>query len=132
MALNYNIKPKFNQNYTNNTIHLSLEFNDNQIETTATIGFIKDGDAGTNGTKYSSIITINGKAYDNNNEINSPNLRIAYDIDKNEQFYYWDYENNKWFLNSENTKRSFEIGVKVYSDGEELAEGKFSCSYSFF
>lgn len=55
-SLRYTILNTFNKRRSNNTIILDVEFAGNKLSSTVTPKFLKDGESGTNGTKYSVIV----------------------------------------------------------------------------
>ena len=66
--LSYSIRNTFDRKRSNNTIIIKAYFKSNEASVTTNINFLKDGESGTNGTKYSAIIvyvenTTTGEAY---------------------------------------------------------------------
>lgn len=89
--LNYSIRNTFDRKRSNNTIIVKAYFKSNEVEITTNINFLKDGESGTNGTKYSAIVVYvenptTGEAYayeekDINGVENKIQLIYAKDID---------------------------------------------------
>jgi len=61
--IDYTISKNYNYNKNNNVVYLNVVNNDLLLSGTADIQFIKEGDNGTNGTKYSAVLTYNGVGY---------------------------------------------------------------------
>ena len=62
--LHYTIRPLFDVGRRDNTILYQGEYDGNIITASATIKFLKDGESGTNGSRYTAIITSEGYGYD--------------------------------------------------------------------
>ena len=62
-TLNYDIAPLYNSSQIDNTVLLEVEFDNKKIQAAAAIKFLKDGESGTNGTKYAAVITHEGYGY---------------------------------------------------------------------
>ena len=115
--LSYQIEAIYNKNKIDNTVIVQASAPKavlkNTISTTANIRFLKDGESGTNGTKYSAILTYGGYGYgekDVNGKIHK--LQLVYAADKND-WYISDLAAGTYKAFSNQT-----LAVKLYSDGE--------------
>lgn len=129
--INYSILNSYNPTKTNNSIQLEVKINsDNLITSTADIVFLKDGENGTNGTKYSAILTYENLGY---NVLNSAGLR-------NKLVMLYAYESTNvgtWYVKSNATQladvgltelsaygltprgsNKSTLGIELYKDGE--------------
>lgn len=127
--LTYDIAPIFDKTKSNNTIILTIDFAGNIVTQSFTIKFLKDGESGTNGSKYSAII-LSGK--DNN--------YYGYgerDKNKNIRKYHAIYVNNKWYYYDIDTKKlanlnSVNFIYNIYKDGKDITQDlKDSSKYPY-
>lgn len=91
-TLNYSIAPSYNKNKLDNTIIVKATAPSailkDTVSNVANIRFLKDGEAGTNGSKYSALITYNKYAYGEKGSNGLPNkLQLIYEA-----------ENQTWYL----------------------------------
>lgn len=129
--INYTIANIFNHNKMDNAVQVSVRLDSaNTLKAVADIQFLKDGESGTNGTKFSAILTYNGLGY---NVLNAKGLRqklhFVYIADK-------ETGNGKWYVKSPNSNLMSDLtlitssgltprgsdkstlGVELYKDGE--------------
>lgn len=125
----YDILSVFNASKTDNTVLVKVDLNDDEqtvLTGVADIRFLKEGESGTNGTRYSAVLTYQGLGY---NVINSKGLRnklqLVYVANTDEHgelgtgtWYYKDALSNlvKDLIKVENGIPPF--GLEVYKDGE--------------
>ena len=57
--LNFTIRNNFDRKRTNNTIELEVHYNNKIIKTNTNLIFMKEGDIGSNGTKYTCLLSAN-------------------------------------------------------------------------
>ena len=126
-SLSYNISSSYNKKKTDNTIIIKAYFKDNVAENVANIRFLKDGESGTNGTKYSAIVTYNGAGYgekDSNGKVNK--LQLIY---VNDESAWYKYN----LVNKELTKINYgesvaTLDVDTYADGEKITNSNVTWS----
>lgn len=149
----YDILNSYNVKKNDSSIFLTVEFNDNVLNEVVNIKFLKDGESGTNGSKYTAIVQYNGYGYgerDSDGDIcklHCISVRkyhieqrtdaageiidvAVYDDDKRE----WGLLNYKTGLfetwNNTNNPR---FDVAVYCDGELITDStKYTVSWSLF
>lgn len=110
----YTIASQFNKSKSDNTVLLEVKFDNNVINVSASIKFLKDGESGTNGTKFSVLITHDGYAYgDYDEEKNPRKLQLVYV--KGDGWKRYDID-SKSLLNFNDSPPKFDISV--YKDGE--------------
>lgn len=132
--INYSIARIYNKKKSNNTILLNIIFDNVSIGASANIKFLKDGESGTNGTKYSAIIQY--KADKNNyygyGERDAKGRvrkfqAVFYDSESEpKQWYKYNLDEDKLddFIDTEYTPARYpEFKVVVYKDGELYTEG---------
>ena len=133
-AINYTIAGSYNKKKNNNSILLIVQFDGNTLNASTNIKFLKDGESGTNGTKYSAIITYDNYGY---GEIDNDGK-----IKKFQAIYYngWKYLKK----NSETQKielvdwpdNGIPFGIKVYKDGYNITDitdtNKYDLSWKMF
>ena len=61
--LYYSIRTQYDVSKNNNTILLNIEFKQYSLNESINLSFLKDGESGTNGTKFTAVITHDDKAY---------------------------------------------------------------------
>lgn len=120
MSLKYDIAALYNNNYTNNTIYLTVIFGDKKINEVIQPYFLMDGAMGTNGTKINTIIRYNGYAY---NEVDEQGN------DKRCRLYYiYDYNLDDYVLYNESGLRitadsiDLHFTLDVYEEGKKVSE----------
>ena len=118
-TLSYDIANSYNVKKLDNTILIRAYFKSNMATNVANIRFLKDGEAGTNGSKYSAIVTYNGYGYGEraaNGKMNK--LQLIYVVDQ----ALW-YKYNP--ATGELVQLSYggniaNLGVDTYADGEKI------------
>ena len=125
--LNYKIREKYYPNYKNNNIELIINYKDISLIANTNFNFIKQGEDGTNGTKYSCRIVPNS-----NQEIlpSYPTLTIYNTADEVSAGGYLNFKHSKdnpqnIYLNSGESAYAPFI-VKLYKSGEEIFSGDSS------
>ena len=63
IPVNYTIADTYNVKKSDNTIILEVDFRGTILNEAVNIKFLKDGESGTNGSKYTAVINYNGYAY---------------------------------------------------------------------
>ena len=134
VKIDYDIATKYDKSKDNNSIILVIEFDNNRVETNSPISFLKDGDSGTNGTKYSSMIVMGeslgtGVPYGvKNSKGNLQKLKFVYNIKED----FWKIHsayNNTFELPEKAQKRLF---AKVWYDGKLLDADDYTVSWEMF
>jgi len=92
-TLNYSIASSYNKNKLDNTIIVKATAPSailkDTVSNVANIRFLKDGEAGTNGSKYSALVTYGGYAYGEKGSNGLPNkLQLIYAADKQTWYLY--------------------------------------------
>lgn len=128
--LTYKISDVYNPKKTDNYIILNVKFQDQELSQVANIKMVKEGESGTNGSKYTGVITYNGKSYEDLDNKNLCKLQLAY---VNELGWY----KNKGgiagnYLEPINGTLDFEI--KVYCDGTNITDDsdRYNVAQSLF
>ena len=122
--LSYKIKELFNNNLVDNTIFISVLFDNTEIQGKATINIIKDGKSGTNGSQYAAIITHNNYAYEEKDPNGVPQkARVIY--------------TNKWQTYRDKTlinfnSNNYQFDVKVYKNGVVISSEKYNVDWTMF
>lgn len=117
-TLSYTIDSSFNKNKDDNTIILNIDFDNKTLEQAATILFVKEGESGTNGTKYTAVIY-----YQNGGEWFSLGSKDAKGYYRDLKMIYHplsNYSNNNEEINT---------AQWVFIDGQPLDE--FSTAYFY-
>lgn len=147
----YEIAATYNASKTDNSALVKVSLGDESgtvLTGVADIRFLKEGESGTNGTRYSAIITYEGLGYNAINYAGFPNkLQLVYIADTNDHgevgtgtWYYKPVDSNMFadlipvpangitnYLN----KPTF--GVEVYKDGELIdTTVSYSIEWSMF
>lgn len=123
--INYTIIDTYNVKKLDNSILLNINFNENIISEVANIKFLKDGESGTNGSKYTGIITYGGYAYGELDSSSLPRkLQLIYINGRG--WYYYDNATKKAKAWTAQT-----LGIKVYCDGAVLNSG-YTTTWSIF
>lgn len=118
-SFSYSIANIFDKNKTDNNIIIKAYLKSNEISNVAHIRFLKDGMSGTNGSKYSVILTYDGYGYGekdpNDNEVK---LQLYYLADVNE--YYWYNTRTKTFILARKKygNNSITMTPLLYKNGE--------------
>ena len=124
-SLSYNIANVYSKVKNNNTILLTLEYAGNVIKESINIRFLKDGESGTNGTKYAAVIKYNNFAYGERDQEGRLRKLQAVSIGGSTWKIY-DVENNSLVIFG-----SPQLSVDVYKDGEKINSG-YTVSWSMF
>lgn len=122
--IEYKIIDTYNKKKSNNTIYLTVSIGKDTLTVFTSIKFVKDGESGTNGGKYTGLITYKGYAYgerDENKKIRK--MQVVYD------------PTNKWRLydvesNSLKPFSGVTFDVEVYRDGQKLVATSDLDTYS--
>ena len=125
-SINYTILATYNKKKTNNSILISVEFDGNQLSDSVNPKFLKDGEGGTNGSKYAAMLTYLDYAYgerDGNGKI------------RKMQFVYV-AGGTGWRLYDVASGTLIPIGspqlkVSVYKDGDKITSG-YNVSWGMF
>lgn len=135
-ALSYGIANTYNKKKTNNSIIIKASAPSavlkEEARVVAPLQFLKDGEGGTNGSKYSAIITYGGYGY---GEVD------AYGLTHKLQLVYA-YDNDTWYLYNPAQPGKFsvfssaQLGTVLYADGESVGSGSavfniFDNKYSY-
>ena len=89
-SFSYSIANVFDKNKTDNSIIIRAYFKSNEISNVAHIRFLKDGMSGTNGSKYSAIVTYDGYGYGEKDEDgNEVKLQLYYIADSSSHWYLY-------------------------------------------
>ena len=134
-SLNYDIVSSYNKNKLDNTIIIRAFLKGNSAENVANLRFLKDGESGTNGSKYSAIVTYNGMGYgekDTNGKQNK--LQLVFAVDKI-QWYYWNPSTSVYAPITPGATFAT-LGVDTYADGEKITNSTiewslFDSSYTY-
>ena len=118
--LPYTISHVFQVNNNNNDIQLKVEFNDTFLIALSSFKFLKDGQSGTNGTKYNAEIIYK-------QDINPCLLYMVYI--NNQGWYYFNYDLKK-LISLESKAPSFT--VNVYKSGEIFDPSKVRLQWGMF
>ena len=117
LPLNYTILNTFNKKKRDNSVAIQIDFGGNTLFTSTSFKFLKDGQSGNNGIKYSGIITYNGYCYgeqDTQGKIRK--LQFVY-INGSNTWYQYDITNER--LISFNRP---ELKVEIYADGDKVTD----------
>jgi hypothetical protein len=118
--LPYTISHVFQVDNNNNDIQLKVEFNDTFLIALSSFKFLKDGQSGTNGTKYNAEIIYK-------QDINPCLLYMVYI--NNQGWYYFNYDLKK-LISLESKAPSFT--VNVYKSGEIFDPSKVRLQWGMF
>jgi hypothetical protein len=113
MSLSYNILDRYNNEYYDNTILITAEFDNTVLKAKTIFTFMKDGEAGTNGSAYAAVITYNNYAYEQKDGNGIPQkIRLAYVVDT------WKRYLNNQFLDFGTPS----FGIKIYKSGKLITD----------
>ena len=134
--LTYSINPTFNKNKLDNTIIIKASAPESVLKETitnvASLKFLKDGESGTNGTKYSAIITYEDYGYgekDGNGKIHKLQLIYVNNINK---WYLYNPAKTPTRDPAKNIFNSETLKVKLYADGELVTNYSPSVQWRIF
>lgn len=119
-TLNYDIASSYNKNKLDNSIIVKATAPSailkDTVSNVANIRFLKDGEAGTNGSKYSALITHGGYAYGEKDSNGLPHkLQLIYAAD-NQTWYLYNPSNPGFYSDFE----SATLTPVLYVDGEAV------------
>lgn len=114
-GLNYNIDPIYNAKKNDNYVILDIQFKDLSLQDTQNIKFLKEGESGTNGSKYTAIIKYNGYEYGEHEGDIIHRLQLGY---YKNAWYYADIEQGLMQAAPE----KFDFSVSLYCDGVLVTE----------
>ena len=146
-SLSYSIANNFNKSKNNNTIKVNIIMNNISINGLATIKFLKDGESGTNGSKFSAVLvhgtSSEGRAYgelDDEGKVCKLQLICVQEGELNAKWYlynsakdeYIDYE--EVIADSDKIKEWLRFDVKIYCDSDILTESgrQFFTTWTIF
>ena len=122
-SLSYDIANTYNKKKADNTIFIKAYFRDNIAEGVANLRFLKDGESGTNGSKYSAIVTWNGYGYGERNSAGLMNkMQLIYAVDHAAWYIYNPATGNITPFNSNQAQ----FKVDLYCDGEKITAQEVS------
>jgi len=135
-TLSYGIANTYNKTKTNNTIIVKASAPSavlkEEAKTAVTLQFLKDGEGGTNGSKYSAIVTYDGYGY-GEVDINgfTHKLQLVYARDNDTWYLYTPSQPGQYSEFS-----SIQLGTTLYADGESVGSGDtifsiFDNNYSY-
>jgi hypothetical protein len=120
-TLSYDIKNTYNKNKLDNTIIVKASAPSavltQEISNVANIRFIKDGESGTNGSKYSAVLTYGGYGYgekDSGGKVHK--LQLVYVADRSAWYIY-----NPASPTTYTALSQVQLGVTLYADGERAS-----------
>ena len=127
----YGIANMYSFHKQDNSILLEVKYDNKVLTATANLKFLKEGESGTNGTKYTAIIEYNGYTYG------------SYDKNKNPQKMHFvhiaedavagDKEGSAWYLVGENILRGVIPPIKEEdqdkSDGQQITNSDYMAIY---
>lgn len=123
----YKIRSVYDVTRKDNTVRVTVKCDreGHIVKGTTNLTFMKDGDEGTNGTKYAAMIVYQGLMY---GETNAHNIPHKFQL-------VWDNNTGKWYSKEPSTNKvssnyftSVPLGrtegfyVKVFSDGAEILD----------
>ena len=116
--LSYNISSTYNKKKLDNTIIIKASAPSailkETISNVANIRFLKDGEGGTNGSKYSAIVTYNSYGYDEKDSNGKTNkLQLIYVNDTSEWYLY-----NPAYPKVYTLFTNAQLIANLYADGE--------------
>lgn len=127
--LNYDIASVFSKSKENNIILLNIDFDNKAILGRTAIKFLKDGESGTNGSRYTAIITHGGNAYCQRDELGRiRKVIMVWDATEGRQHWYYYNIVNKRMLSQYPS-----FGISVYKDGNQINQsGIYTVEWSMF
>ena len=111
--LNYTISKSFNKKKSDNTIILKVSFDNTELTDSVSPKFLKDGMSGTNGSKYSAVITDqNDYGYGEKNGEGVP------------QKFHLIYCDNKWYYPNDLSEfQNYTFKIQLFKDGLPFTSG---------
>lgn len=135
--LPYNIANRYSNTKKDNNILLKVSFDGSTVSKNASIRFLKDGESGTNGSKYSAIVTYNGYGYEEKDGNGIPRkMQILYKpyqwfLYTNEPYLieqiWYDYD----YPGANPTPGISAFGLDIYEGGEKITSDTHSFEISF-
>ena len=130
--LPYKIANKYSKEQANNTVLLlRITFNNETVEKYVNVQFIKDGESGTNGSKYAAVVTYNDIPYGQEN-INGISRKLHF-VQLNGK---WKYIVDGDFIDFADVApgQTFKFDVDVYRDGVQQlkTESNYQVEFSIF
>lgn len=130
--LSYSISNSYSKTKMDNTIIIQADAPvsvlKERVSGVANIRFLKDGEGGTNGSKYSAILTYNGYGYgekDSNGKINK--LQLVYVDDINTWYLY-----NPALPNTYLVFESAQLIPNLYVDGDKVNDVLSTVKWNIF
>lgn len=114
-SLNYTIANVFDKNKSGANIIVRTSFKDIVVEDITKFNFIKDGESGLNGIKYSAVITYNNKGYGEDGH----KLQLIYVASTDKWYSYNPAINALEELTYDHLITTF--GVNLYANGELIS-----------
>ena len=120
-SLSYSIADVYNKNKLDNNIFVSAEFRKSSATQVCNIRFLKDGAAGTNGSKYSGILKYNGVAYGEKDSNGIENkLQLIFVNDRSQWYTYNPAIGVLKPVPADETTVIGEIEAELYVDGQPV------------
>ena len=123
-AFNYTLASKYNFKKDDNVIRLKVNYGDMELNATAALKILKEGENGTNNSNYSAVVTHKDVSYGEKNSNGViQKLQCIYCLDK-KKWYYHNLEENtlEEFAAPPTTATSQELEIKVYDSGNEITD----------
>lgn len=124
----YSIANVYDYSKTDNIILIHAYLKDTKVDNVARLRFLKDGEGGTNGSKYTAIITYNGYAYGEKDSDGVERKFQLYKIGNNFSWYRYDSKTKTFSRIS--TISGF--NVDLYVDGEKIEDSTIEKEFSIF
>lgn len=140
-AFNYTLASRYNFKKDNNVIRLKVNYGNIELYADAAIKILKEGENGTNNSKYTAVITHNGAAYGERKGNIIQKFQAIYCLkeigdDGEEQelkkWYYHNLQNNTLEEFEATTKASQKLELEVYNSNEKINNSDISIEWSFF
>ena len=139
----YTILNSYNVKKNNNSIFLTVDFQGITLTEIVNIKFIKDGAAGTNGSKYAGIITYGGYGYGEIDKRGLPHKFHPVQIQQDESSKIWKLCDPNYIVGKSNEGNIIEwkagldpnaqFGIKIYKDGNDITDNdNFTVKWSIF
>ena len=137
LTLPYNIRARYDAHAALGQITLTIKYNDAVLTAKPNIIFTKEGENGTNGSKYAAIINYNGFAYNEYDNVSKMNRKMK---------FVWKCSNNEgagsWYLHDQinNILTPFDnlsdaqktLTVNVYNGATLQTGGQVEIEWSIF
>ena len=119
--MSYSIANVYSKNRKDNTIIIKTYFKNDKADTIANIRFLKDGESGTNGTKYSAVVMYNGTAYGEKDINGIENKLQLYFANDTQKWYSYNPAVGLFKAITPLTTIVATMEAKLYADGEEVS-----------